>query len=431
MKILAFIRVCAFLAIGAAVILGANGSFAAEDGLENLPGMPSAANNVWRYYAQGEEGNPISDACIVKGDWIIGATYEEDKGELWLGYYHAGEGVLNMLRTILEMEDGTQVAPAKIIWNNGWSMAPVSELWMTDLGTTIKLNSDGTTNSFGGLPKFGVRGTKKGNSHIRRIYIKSDVLEWTGEEKLINCYNLTNIILRCPNLVKWNGSSEGILRGTSITNDISEVVSRSVQEISSGAFGGYLTGTLVSTNQMGQILSFGQCTNVYLRGDNYEGDHGAATEALVQDNTYVKSMTLIWPKIESLGSAEWTRGSVLEDFTVYMPKLTNVYAGAMTLASKRVSTTILGPVLSTNVVRELVRGMSRFVSTATEQHERGILYCSKDQGWGDIATELVEGTYEAEHAPADCFGVFVGHTRVYMVNFPQDSDRKIFCIRIR
>ncbi len=413
-----------------AVVLMSAAVFAV-DGLESLPGMPSAENNVWRYYVQGEEGNPTNDACIVKGDWIIGATYEEEKGELWLGYYYAGKGVLNMLRTILEMKDGTQVAPTKIIWTNRWRWAPVSELWMTDLGTTTKLNSDGTSNSFGGLPKFGAPGTKNGNPNIRRIYIKSDVLEWTGDGKLINCYNLTNIILRCPNLVKWNGGSEGILGGTSITNDIAEIVSQSVQEIPSGVFGGYITGTLISTNQVGPILSFGQCTNVYLRGDNYEGDHGAVTDKLLQGNTYVKSMTLIWPKIESLGSSEWMQGSVLEDFTVYMPKLTNVYAGAMSQAMKRVRTTILGPVLATNVVRELVRGMSRYVSTATEQRERGILYCSKKQGWGDIATELVAGTYEAEHAPADCFGVFAGHTRVYMVHLSQESDRKIFCIRIR
>ena len=46
--------------VGAGVILVANGSFAAEEELENLPGMPSAENNVWKYWASTDEGNPAT-----------------------------------------------------------------------------------------------------------------------------------------------------------------------------------------------------------------------------------------------------------------------------------------------------------------------------------------------------------------------------------
>ena len=417
--------------MGARIFFVANGSFAAEEELENLPGMPSAANNVWRYYAQGEEGNPTNVACIVKGDWIIGATYESARNELWLYDYCKGEGVLNMLKTVLEMKDGTQVTPPKIIWNNHWYRAPVSELWMTDLATTIKYNSDGSHNDYGGLPNFGSRGDKDGNPNIRRIYIKSDVLEWTGGEKLINCYYLTNIILRCPNLVRWKGGSEGVMRGTSVTNDITEVVSPNVQEITGGSLGGCITGTLIVTNQTGEVSSFGLCTNVYLRGDHYVGNNGAATGELLRGNTIVKSMTLIWPEITSFGSSEWTQSAVLEDFTIYMPKLTNVFSGTMSQASKRVRTTVLGPALPTNVVKQLVSGMSPWVSSATEQRERGRLYCSKRWGWKDLATKLEAGTYEAEHAPADCFGVFVGFTRVYMVHLAQKGEPQGLCIRVQ
>ena len=397
-------------------------ALAANDELENLPGMPSAENNVWRYYAQGEEGNPTNAACIVNGDWIIGAKYESAYDELWLYDYYAGEGVLNMLKTILETKDGTKASPSKIIWQNGWSKAPVTELWMTDLATTIRWNSDKTYNSFGGLPRFGSRGAKAGNPNIRRIYVKSDVLEFTGSENLINCYYLTNIVLRCPNLVRWNGNSEGIMSGTSLTNEITEVVSPNLQEMSGGALGGCITGSFVATNQLGHIISFGQCTNVYLRGDNYEGNNGGATGELLRGNKVVKSMTLIWPKIERFGSSEWTQSSVLEDFTVYMPNLTNVYSGTMSQATQRKKTTILGPALSTNVVKQLVAGMSPWVDSATSQRERGVLYCSKNWGWKKLATKLEAGTYEAENAPEGCFGVFVGYTRVYMVHLPQDGE---------
>ena len=413
--------------VGAAVIFGANGSFAAEDELENLPGMPSAANNVWKYWASTDEGNPATNKnCIAQGDWAIGASFDAATGRLDLSDHYKGEGVLNMLKTIVE-KDGFQTPVQKIYWNSHWYRAPVSELWMTDLASGLN-----QWNNFeGGLPNFGSRGDKDGNPNIRRIYIKSDLLGASGGEKLINCYYLTNIILRCPNLVKWSGGSEGVMRGTSVTNDITEVVSPNVQEITGGSLGGCITGTLIVTNQTGEVSSFGLCTNVYLRGDHYVGNNGAATGELLRGNTCVKSMTLIWPEITSFGSSEWTQSAVLEDFTIYMPKLTNVFSGTMSQASKRVRTTVLGPALATNVVKQLVSGMSPWVSTATEQRERGILYCSKRWGWKDLATKLEAGTYEAEHAPEGCFGVFVGFTRVYMVHLAQDGEPQGLCIRVQ
>ena len=222
-----------------------------------------------------------------------------------------------------------------------------------------------------------------------------------------------------------------MMRGTSVTNDITEVVSPNVQEITGGSLGGCITGTLIVTNQTGEVSSFGLCTNVYLRGDHYVGNNGAATGELLRGNTCVKSLTLIWPEIKSFGSSEWTQSAVLEDFTIYMPKLTNVFSGTMSQASKRVRTTVLGPALATNVVKQLVSGMSPWVSTATEQRERGILYCSKRWGWKDLATKLEAGTYEAEHAPEGCFGVFVGFTRVYMVHLAQDGEPQGLCIRVQ
>ncbi len=417
-------------AVVAAVIFGANGSFAAEDELENLPGMPSAVNNVWRYYAQGEEGNPTNAACIVKGDWVIGANFDAATGRLDLYAHYMGEGVLNMLKTIVE-KDGVETPVQKIFWNNHWYRVPVSEIWMTDLASGYN-----QWNNFeGGLPSLGSRGDKDGNPNIRRIYIKSDVLGASGGEKLINCYYLTNIILRCPNFVKWDGGSEGVMRGTSVTNDITEVVSPNVQWIASGSLGGCITGTLVVTNQLGQISSFGNCTNVYLRGDNYVGSNGWGEGELLRGNTVVKKLTLIWPKITAFGSSEWTQSAALEDFTIYMPKLTNVFSGTMSQANQRTKTTVLGPVFdmqyATNVVRQLVAGMSPWVTTATERRDRGILYCSKRWGWKDLATKLEEGTYEAEHAPEGCFGVFVGATRVYMVHLPQDGEPQGLCIRVQ
>ncbi len=427
MKKAMFTRVCAILGIGAAVIFGANGSFAAEDELENLPGMPSAVNNVWRYYAQGEEGNPTNAACIVKGDWVIGANFDAATGRLDLYAHYMGEGVLNMLKTIVE-KDGVETPVQKIFWNNHWYRVPVSEIWMTDLASGYN-----QWNNFeGGLPSLGSRGGKDGNPNIRRIYIKSDVLGASGGEKLINCYYLTNIILRCPNFVKWNGGSEGVMRGTSVTNDITEVVSPNVQEIANGSLGGYITGTLVVTNQLGGV-SGSACSNVYLRGDNYLGSNGNGVDATEPvRNQYVKKLTLIWPKVQEFGTGEWTQGSVLEDLTIYMPelkKVSKVYGGLLCQTKNFKKMTVLGPTVPReDVVDYLVQPFS------TEMAKRGSLYCSKRWGWKEYATALTEEEKASGYVPADCFGVYTnsaGSRKAWMVHLPQEGEPQGLCIRVQ
>jgi hypothetical protein len=455
----------------AAIIFAAVDVFAVQE-LETLNGMPDASNNVWRYYAAGEEGSPAADVnCVVQGDWVIGATFDALSGALGLGTsYYTGEEakILNLLNVKVETADGVQTEVKKLTFptgNAGWQKVKVKEIWATDAANLpvlgINKNRDDTLAT-----------TNDANIHIKRVYVKSDLVTEAMSDNFAYCYGLTNVILRCPNLVKWN---ERVLHFTCVTNDVSELVSPAVQSMGLWALCWWsgkqlITGSLVVTNQTGDISyeSFGHVTNLYLRGDNYMGNCGNGIDngrlLCYGNNGYLKTVTVWWPKVRKMGYGNGYNCTSVKELRFYLPSLTNMVND--TLANGHLTTSggslyILGPVYRSEDGSEVIDTahlqsmMGRFVegfeytgsgeAAANANNsglKRGKIYMSKKWGWKE-ALEKSEyfvklsdeaDTYEAKNAPEGCFGVWAGKgsgRRAYLVDYPQEGEPHGMCIRIQ
>ena len=462
----------------AAIVFAAVDVFAAQE-LETLNGMPDASNNVWRYYAAGEEGSPAAGvACVAQGDWVFGATFDALSGALGLSSYVAGEGVLNLLNAKVQDAAGMKTEVKSLTFPAECQKIPMTELWATDAT---------------GLPYMGVvkdldaslATTNNANYYVKRIYIKSDLVTEVKDYNFSFCYGLTNIILRCPNLVKWG---KRVLFYTSVTNDIKEIVSPAVQSMGLYALcwwtpdspKGYrvslVTGSLVVTNQLGNIAqeSWGNVTNVYLRGDNYLGSQGNGidTETLLDySNDRLETITLWWPKVRQFGVKNRfisTNTKTLKEFRLYMPALTNIVADSLVdkcLSQSGGSVYALGPVYKVDsyqlsyLMGRLVEGYqwnNNFktytdAGNASKAGTRYKFYCSKRWGWKDALekiteplaspagkkeegyfAKLTEGTDEAKNAPEGCFGMWVSNgRRTYLIDYPQEGEGFGMVIRIQ
>lgn len=423
------------------------------------PSLP--AENLWRYYKPAEEGNPTNVACVVQGDWIISVRtdagridFYPDKGTLTLDQSLAGEGVLDLrdLSVAYSASDGSE-ATVKI----GGLSFDVGYPWQnfqTCKATEIYANN------LLRLPEF------QGCKTLRKAWLSGDQVTTMAQSYrgFKECSSLTNIVIDCPNLLNIIG---GFLEGTSITNDISEVCPPSVADIGQGAFGGYITGSLVLTNCMGGLSSIAglAVTNYYLAGP-YSGygssrdkggtnGNGILTEQIFRGKDTKVSLTFKWPNVRDINENNYASVTKLREITIDMPAITNVNGGTFAGAVDLERLTVLGAAVPTNVVDSLLTGMPAFAPDEatvtrevwkatgfggtswreTQTRGRGILYCSRKQGWKALAKPLTPGTYEKEHAPAGCFGIWEtakGQRKAWMVHLPQDTDPKtgmMFVIR--
>ena len=462
--------------MGAAVIFAAMNVFAVQE-LETLNGMPDASDNVWRYYAAGEDGSPAADVnCVVQGDWVFGATFDAATGALGLGAsYYAGEEakVLNLLNVKVETADGVQTEVKKLTFPTGtagWQKVKVKEIWATDAANLPTLGYDKEIETF---KNEYLAYTNNANIHIKRIYIKSDWTMETKRDTFAYCYGLTNVILRCPNLVKW--AAQGLFF-TCVTNEISDIVSPNVQSMGKWAlcwWGGknLLTGSLIVTNQMEAFgrESYGNATNVYLRGDHYEGTNGDGIDTsdymAYGNNGSIKTLTLWYPKIRKYGNGQWMQSNTsLKEVRLYMPRLTNMVNDTFangTITSRGGAVYVLGPVykgedgtgvigttLLQSMMGRLVEGFQwsnggEAASNANNSGlKRGKIYMSKKWGWKEALEKSAyfvklsdeADTYEAKNAPEGCFGVWAGKgsgRRAYLVDYPQDGEPHGLVIRIQ
>ena len=467
-------KVCVVAAVFAAVDV-----FATQE-LETLNGMPDASDNVWRYYAAGEEGSPAAEvACVKQGDWVFGATFDAGTGALGLSSYVAGEGVLNLLNTKVEDAAGVKTEVKSLTFPAECQAIPMTELWATDAT---------------GLPYMGVvkdldntlATTNSANYYVKRIYIKSDLVTEVKDYNFSFCYGLTNIILRCPNLVKWG---KRVLFYTSVTNDIKEIVSPNVQSMGlyalcwwtpnspTGYYSSLITGDLIVTNQLGDISyeSWGSASNVFLRGNNYLGSKGngidEGTLLRYGNGGALKKVTLWWPKVRQFGvKGQWFTKNCnsVKELRLYMPALTNIVSDSLNdtcLSQSGGSVYALGPVYKVDsyqlsyLMGRLVEGYqwnSNFKSytdagNASKAGNRYKFYCSKRWGWKDALekiteplaspagtttegyfAKLTEGTDEANNAPEGCFGVWVSNgRRTYVIDYPQEGEPHGLIILVR
>jgi hypothetical protein len=396
-------------AVVAGVIFGANGSFAAE--------------NVWAYYAKGAEGNPASVTCIVQGDWILSVnSWGASSGYLKFSspMVVGGTGVLD-LQDVKVQENGTgDLISVKTLDFDGAgtiSSSEITEIWASPVAN---------------LPKF------EGNKYLRRAYFAGDAITKTRGAAFKNCSNMTNLIMRCPNITTVE---EQLLWGASITNEITELVTPKVQSVGRLALLGTITGNFIATNQTGTIETFGACTNVYLEGPNYLGSMKNGTDGiqLLRGNGTVQSLTLKWPKVDNLtvGFYFSQNATGVKELCVYMPNLTNVASRTFGFSNIE-KVTALGPVLPRGVVGELMYGFptmnANVISTKVNNvyRERGTFYCSRRWGWKAYAGKLT--AFEEGFAPDGCFGVYTnasGQRRAWMVHLAQDGEPQGMCIRIQ
>ena len=454
----------------AAVVLAALHGGATQE-LETLDGMPDASDNVWRYYAAGEDGNPTDEACVVQGEWIFGATFDALTGALTLGtsHYEGEEAkVLNLLNVKVEDATGAKTEVKRLTFPTGtpaWKKVPVKEIWATDAANLPVLGVDKYRDDT-------LATTNDANVHIKRVYVKSDLVTEANSDNFAYCYGLTNVILRCPNLVKWN---QRVLHFTSVTNDISELVSPAVQSMGLWALCWWsgknlITGSLVVTNQTGEISyeSFGHVTNLCLRGKNYLGSYGNGTDIgnllCYGNNGYLKKVTIWWPKVRQLNTKNGFNCTSLKELHLYLPALTNMVGDAFSngsLSKSDGSLYVLGPVyksedgtqaISTERLQDmmgrLVEGFTwtkngdNASNASSSSLPRGKIYMSKTWGWKEalekssyfvkLADEA--DTYEAKNAPEGCFGVWAGSgsgRRVYLVDYPQEGEPHGFIMLIR
>ncbi len=261
---------------------------------------------------------------------------------------------------------------------------------------------------------------------MRKVYIEGDQVtkQKDGYKGFNGASLLTNIVLRCPNMTDYTG---GFLNGTHVTNDVNEVISSAAQSFGQGAFSGtYLTGSLVLTNQTGNIgaLSSLYVTNLYLEGP-YAGNTLPAThsEQLFHGAGVFETVTLKWANVTNYADAGYNNFANLKELTLYMPKLREVRNNAFITASKLEKVTILGAALSTNCVDEMVKSFKGYASATDLPLEKGNrLYCSKKQGWAEM--DACDSSYEGMK-PEGCFGVYktaAGEFKAWMIDLPQEDD---------
>ena len=408
--------------------------------LATAAGVAFAANaddNVWRYYAATEEGNPTNMACVVQEPWILSVKtdngrvfFDTTAGTITLQKCLAGEGVLDVRDMVVsylpsDSEELVTVPIKELSFQVGWPNQNFQDCKATEFygGPTLKQ-----------LPEFGRRGGgTQSEKTLKKIYVESDLVTGIIQYQLGSLYALTNLTLKCPNLVTVE--SGYAFSGTAITNDISDFCTPAIQTFAGGFNGNaYVTGSFVSTNHTGSMSGItGLCvTNLYLEGP-YTGNKGSLDDQLFRGRGTLEAVTFKWPNIYNLGGG-YQNIPKLRELTIDMPNLTNVMNNLF-YSLKMEKVTVLGKPLPTNVVDQLVVGFPAFNDpNAVTSHVyngtwfwrgRGILYCSKKQGWKALSKPLTPGTYEKTNAPDGCFGVYVtssGERKAWMVHLPQNTD---------
>lgn len=410
------------------------------------------AENVWTYYAkdaadnptnQGHDGALTNVACVANGGWVVAVhAYDSAKtpNEITLGAIGAAadDGVLD-LRGMSVSKDGTCCA----ITSLGLRSA-------TGFGAVTEFYSDSIASMAGGQFSGSTALTKVGLSGDRFTAVPSGAFK--------NCTSLTNLVMACPNLKTYQTEC---LLNISPTNDVTEIISANTQGNGWGQYkelqvaaSAMIYGSLSLTNVANahHLLSFSSMncvTNFYFTGP-FTGAMGSG-DGMVKGHGKVRKLTYWFENVTEMNFSIGDCSSI-EDIVLYAPALTNVAEGVFgregtssawepswSRSLKRLW--VYGPALGTNVVDRLVGAFSVFapdeVSGAPNYYpsdtsrigkdvfERGILYCSKKQGWKDLASPLTAGTYEATNAPEGCFGMYVtasGKRKAWMVHLPQDTD---------
>ena len=406
--------------VGAAVLMGSNAALAV-----------AKAQNLWRYYGATEAGNPTNVACVVQAPWILSVAYEWGRlcfnttaGTITLDQALDGDGVLDLRDMVVEYlvadsDELGQVAITGLSFDQGYP-------WENFQGCRA---TEFYANNAVRLPEFG------NSAYLRKVYIEGDqvTVQKDGYQGFKNSSYLTNVVLKCPNMTSYSGF---MFSGAHLTNDVNEVVSSAAQSFGQGVFSGYLTGSLVLTNLVTGVgaLSALSVTNLYLEG-SYAGTAGTHSEQLFRGNGTLETVTLKWANVTNYADAGYNNFANLREITFCMTNLVSVRENAFVWAGKLEKVTILGKVLGTNCVDEMVKSFTGYTDAADLPLEKGNrLYVSKKLGWSDV--EKMPGCDKSYKGtkPEGCFGVYknaAGYYKAWMIHLPQAEDPTGFCLRVQ
>ena len=467
-------RAYAILAIGAAAVFGANGSFAA---------------NEWSY----------ADGKITKGGWTIAATYTEGESTITLGAIEevAEDGVLDLRDMVVGDVAITGLSlPTSITSKKGvWASAAITKCYVNHVAGTS------------------VPGAMQGNTTVQEIEFASDTITalYSSTSFFKYCTALKRCILDCPNLVTWDysGGSGSPFSNSPVTNKFHEIVNPWVKTLNgNGLFSGLggTTGPVVLTNLVtcsaspfyggGSInwkftdmwikwpheygisleTSFGAVTNLVLEMPNVRStgcirgfsairqDVSSVVPPYIQKvadyaalrsmNTLYGCLTLTnWVSMTGSSGNSWLgfafectgveaaefRGpitnipyrvmtSVLTNLVLQLPNVTNVYKGAFNMANNG-EITIYGKPWAENLRTNLLARLDG------KNQSKLTLKVSKKQGWKDYAEDYGDD-FPKESRPEGCFGVWRepngdGTRGAWMVHFPQPDDPTGLCIRVQ
>lgn len=378
------------------------------------------AENAWTYYAAADAANPTNEACIVRGDWIVAATYDAEKSpsSITLGVNHGTDGNPDFHSVLggsgdLDLRDlvvnGNAVTNVKVCshvsWGNELPRAFSADFCKAEI-TSFKINN---------LDQVAVpilNGLSITNAYVQGNCTKANASSNPDCGFFRKCMKLETVVVDCPLKSYGAKSFSGC---TSLKADIADLVPPSVESVDENCFVacGSVTGSLTLTNLTS--LGKGAFAGVTLDSMSLAGPIAAIT-------------TSAWG-----GDAQHVFGTV-KTVVLDLPNLvncTNACIRGMT------SLTILGSAENWRKdMLDYLLGQVAAVSESVAKDKGCVVYCSKKQGWKDFASAPSGEEVALSKAVSGCFGVYESETAVtnpafyitsvgrkaWMVHLPQDSD---------
>ena len=459
-------------AVVAGVILGSNGSLAAD--------------NVWTYYAADAENNPTNVACIVQGEWIVQVGYNTAKpGNLTLYAPLAGSGELDFRDIVI---DGTKITNATIKAMS-YSNLKVN---VTKFSINHFCGVAGASYSTRDAQIFsGMWGGGPGNSTIKEIYFQSDTLTKYPQHFFCQCAALEKYTIDFPKLAEMTSNPCMLAGCAAFEADVGDLIKPWYTSINGITGLKNLYGSLVVTNlQQETIPRFSKTniSNVYIKGtcgilaagsgatpgafdgctnlqscvldcpitnagawafrscsaltsdvmrivkantrfigyqtfsgcSKLTGDLGLTNLEYIGDCSFegcskLGSVTLGSPTKKSLKTGGWYGGTIyfpfaaeVKDYVLDFPSLTN--ATYFTLRGVT-NLTICGS--AENWTKEMIDYLIGYVTAVDSTEAKGkncIIYCSKKQGWKEKFASAFEEKEVDLDKPDGCFGVYVSET---------------------
>ncbi len=247
-------------------------------------------------------------------------------------------------------------------------------------------------------------GSASGSFQMTNIWIRTSQV--AGFE-LRPSFMATKVKIEAPNMLTFcmmSGFNQ-------VEGDIADIVPRQIQTLGRNSITlPKVTGTLVLTN-LTQIRS----------------DMGFSYTDYAISLPKVSEMELRGP-IDVITFPVFEKSTSMSRLVLDFPKMTNMCAGAFRMKNNG-SLYIYGKPFPHEMMTNLLARVAGNGATGLT------IYCSKKQGWKELAQDYGEDFPKADK-PEGCFGVWrepngEGTRGAWMVHFPQPDDPSGLCIRVQ